>query len=107
MMIDKYVALKDEYEEMISWSCGMRHGNVDKLHEPTCHNYVSIWTPADGSRHTILGNDMDAMKQKCYDEFIDGNRNNVEPYPLDRAEKVVEQKEPENHGKNWFGKLFD
>ena len=102
----KYIALQTDYEETINWYCGIRHGNADDWYKPNLYNYVSIWTPSNGSRHTILGNDILAMQKQCYNEFIEGKRNNIEPYPLVRVQKNIFETDIESKDVSWFGKIF-
>jgi len=77
-MLKKYIALKDEYIEAINWSAGARVWCTKKSVSPELKVYVSMWTN-DGNRHTVLGTDMDLLLKQCYDEFIDGERNNIIP----------------------------
>jgi hypothetical protein len=97
-VIEKYIALGMEHKESLNWSVGVRFGDVSKMICPKCYAYVSIWTN-DGLRHTVLGNDMNAMLEKCYDEFVNGKRNNIEPYQLGKS--CVKKKNG-----NWIGKIF-
>ena len=93
--MQKYIALRTEYEERINWSCGIRVGDVSKMECPDCHCYVSIWTD-DGNRHTIFGGDLDTMQKQCYDEFVSGERNNVMPCSYQNK----------SDGRGWLGKLL-
>ena len=78
-IIDRYIALKDEYQEIINWSCGKRLGYM-KDNYPDLHNYVCIWTPDDGLCHTLFGNNLEEIQIRCYNEFIDGERNNIKRF---------------------------
>ena len=73
-MIDKYIALRNEYTEKINWSAGMRKGGQIK----DLPVYVTL--ESDGLRHTLIGTDIDVLLEQCYNEFIEGDRNGVKEY---------------------------